>query len=91
MQGTLLEKFLTHPPKEFLRLVRSVDDPTIVAQEPRHEAYRYATVGFRFILVLFSRVIFFQSQTSSFCARNLTASIVVSLELECSISRRAPS
>jgi Mitochondrial protein Pet127 len=61
MQGTLLEKFLTHTPEEFLRLVRSVDVPTVVAEDPRNEAYRYAKVGFRFILVLFFRVIFFQS------------------------------
>jgi Mitochondrial protein Pet127 len=61
MQGTLLEKFLTTPPEEFLRLVRSVDDPTAVAKDPRNEAYRYAKVSFCFILVLFFRVIFFQS------------------------------
>jgi hypothetical protein len=58
MQGTLLEKFLTQPPEEFLRLTRSVDDSTVVWTEPRREAYRYAKVVFRSIL-LYSRVIFF--------------------------------
>ena len=87
MQGTLLEKFLTQPPREFLRFTRSVDNSTVVGTEPRREAYRYAKVVFRFILPYF-RVIFFHSQKSSFYARNLTVSIVVSLELECLISRR---
>lgn len=90
MQGTLLEKFLTQPPGEFLRLTRSTDNRTVVANEPKREAYRYSKVGFCFILVIFFRVIFFHSQTSSFCARNLTVLIVVSLELECLISRHAP-
>jgi len=86
MQGTLLEKFLTQPPREFLRLTRSVDNSAVVSEEPRREAYRYAKVVSRFILLRF-RVTFF-SQTSSFYAHNLTVSIVVSLELECLISRR---
>jgi hypothetical protein len=58
MQGTLLEKFLTQPPKEFVRLTRSVDNSTVVGTEPKREAYRYAKVAFRFILP-YSRVIFF--------------------------------
>ncbi|KAI0304363.1 mitochondrial protein Pet127-domain-containing protein [Multifurca ochricompacta] len=40
--GTLLEKFLTHSPSEFLRLTRSSDNPTVVMKEPKREAYRYA-------------------------------------------------
>ncbi|KAI0250740.1 mitochondrial protein Pet127-domain-containing protein [Lactifluus subvellereus] len=40
--GTLLEKFLTHSPSEFLRLTRSSDDPTAMAEGPKREAYRYA-------------------------------------------------
>ncbi|KAI9509215.1 mitochondrial protein Pet127-domain-containing protein [Russula earlei] len=40
--GTLLEKYLTHPPADFLRLTRSAGDSAVVAQEPTREAYRYA-------------------------------------------------
>ena len=79
--GTLLEKFLTHPPGEFINLTRSVNNSAVVTKEPRREAYRYAKVGFPFYLVLFFHLIFFHSQTDFFCARNLTVSIVISLEL----------
>ena len=58
MQGTLLEKFLTQSPREFLRLTRSADNSAVVGKEPRREAYRYAKVVFRFIRLYF-RVIFF--------------------------------
>ncbi|KAF8500917.1 mitochondrial protein Pet127-domain-containing protein [Russula emetica] len=40
--GTLLEKFLTQSPTEFVRLTRSVDNSAVVGKEPRREAYRYA-------------------------------------------------
>lgn len=40
--GTLLEKFLTHSRRDFLRLTRFVDDSAVVGKEPRREAYRYA-------------------------------------------------
>ena len=82
---------LGHPPREFLCLTRSVDNPAVVANEPKRKAYRYTTVGFRFILVLFFCVIFFHSRASLLYACNLTVLIFVSLELECSISRHAPS
>ena len=51
IQGTLLEKHLTHSPDDFLRLTRSSDDPIVVVKEPRREAYRYAKVSFCVILV----------------------------------------
>ncbi len=51
MQGTLLEKFLTHTPREFLQLTRSADNSAVVDKEPRREAYRYSKVVFRFILL----------------------------------------
>jgi hypothetical protein len=89
MQGTLLEKFLTQSPRDFLQLTRSVDN-SVVDKEPRREAYRYAKVVFLFFPRYF-RVIFFYSQTSSLYARNLTVSIVVSLELEFLISKHARS
>ena len=44
-QGTLLEKFLTHSPSDFLRLTRSFDDPTAPVEESKREAYRYAKVS----------------------------------------------
>jgi Mitochondrial protein Pet127 len=44
-KGTLLEKFLTHSPSEFLCLTRSSGDPAAVAEEPKREAYRYAKVS----------------------------------------------
>jgi hypothetical protein len=50
MQGTLMEKFLTESPEEFVRLTRSVDS-AVVGQEPRREAYRYAKVVFRLNLL----------------------------------------
>ncbi len=90
MQGTLLEKFLTRSPRDFLQLTRSVDSSAVVDKEPRREAYRYAKVVFLFFL-RYLRVIYFYSQTSSLYARNLTVSIVVSLELEFLISKRARS
>ncbi|KAH9065355.1 mitochondrial protein Pet127-domain-containing protein [Lactarius vividus] len=40
--GTLLEKFLTYSPTDFLRLTRSFDAPTPLAEESKREAYRYA-------------------------------------------------
>ncbi|KAH9042070.1 mitochondrial protein Pet127-domain-containing protein [Lactarius pseudohatsudake] len=40
--GTLLEKFLTYSPTDFLRLTRSCDAPTPLAEESKREAYRYA-------------------------------------------------
>ena len=57
-QGTLLEKFLTHSPSDFLRLTRSfddttapaVDDTTAPAEESKREAYRYAKVSLRLCL-----------------------------------------
>jgi hypothetical protein len=87
MQGTLLEKFLTRSPTEFLRLMRSVDNSAVVGEESRREAYRYAKVVFCFILLYFPSNIF-HSQKSSLYAPNLTVSILVSPELECLISRR---
>jgi hypothetical protein len=86
MQGTLLEKFLTQPPTEFLRLTRSVDNSAVVGKEPRREAYRYAKVVLFYPSILPSNI--FHSQTSSLYARNLTVSIVDFLGLECLISRR---
>ena len=85
-----MEKFLTRTPREFLGLTRTIPDPAVVASEHEREAYRYAKVSFRFILSVF-RIIFLHSQTSSFYARNLTVSIIVSLELGCLISRHARS
>ena len=49
-QGTLLEKFLTHSPSDFLRLTRSFDDTTAPAEESKREAYRYAKVSLRLCL-----------------------------------------
>ncbi|KAI9443275.1 mitochondrial protein Pet127-domain-containing protein [Lactarius indigo] len=40
--GTLLEKFLTCSPTDFLRLTRSSDAPTPLAEESKREAYRYS-------------------------------------------------
>lgn len=45
MQGTLLEKFLTHTPWEFLGLTRSVDNRGVLTNELKREAYRYSKVG----------------------------------------------
>jgi hypothetical protein len=50
-QGTLLEKFLTQSPSDFLRLTRSFNVPTGLAEESKREAYRYAKVSLRFVLV----------------------------------------
>ena len=51
IQGTLLEKHLTHSPEDFLRLTRSSDDSVVMAKEPKREAYRYAKASFCVILV----------------------------------------
>ncbi|KAI0269903.1 mitochondrial protein Pet127-domain-containing protein [Gloeopeniophorella convolvens] len=40
--GTMLEKFLTRPPTEFLGLTRIAADPSVRTEEPAREAYRYA-------------------------------------------------
>ncbi|KAI9465433.1 mitochondrial protein Pet127-domain-containing protein [Lactarius psammicola] len=40
--GTLLEKFLTYSPRDFLRLTRSSEVPAAPAEESKREAYRYA-------------------------------------------------
>jgi hypothetical protein len=53
MQGPLLEKFLTQSPDEFIRLTRSTGDSSVMDKEPGREAYRYAKVVFRFILLYF--------------------------------------
>jgi hypothetical protein len=50
MQGTLMEKLLTHSPEEFLRLTRCFDNSVAMTKEPKREAYRYAMVSFLFIL-----------------------------------------
>lgn len=51
IQGTLLEKYLTHSPEDFLRLTRSSNDSVTMAKEPKREAYRYAKASFCVILV----------------------------------------
>lgn len=45
LQGTVLEKYLTHTPEEFARLMKSSEPPTEVAP---HETYRYSTVSLGF-------------------------------------------
>jgi len=87
MQGTLLEKHLTHSPEDFLRLTRFSN--VAMAKEPKREAYRYAKASFCVILVPSFCVIYLYSQTSSSCARNSTVLIPVSPALACLISRPA--
>lgn len=91
-QGTILEKFLTVPPADFSKLLRStpISEATVAELQKDREAYRYAQVSPPRIFLPTSYTdsditsYVFRARTLS-CAPSWTATTCAYLGLVCSI------